>query len=114
MLVATIDRWKLDAGRRVLLREPADTEPAHRPAGGQHVERGDLLGKHRRMMAKCRRHEHAETDALGDRGKPGQRGVRLGQVGPRRADLRDLAEVIHHPDVIDSGGLGVRGDRAQM
>ena len=58
--------------------------------------------------------EHAETDPLGHRRQPRQRRVRLGYVGPGRADLRDLTKMVHHPDVLDAGRLGVRGDCAQM
>ena len=36
------------------------------------------------MVAEGRRHQHTEAHPLGDRGQPGQRGVRLGQVGPCR------------------------------
>ena len=69
------------------------------------------FGEHRGVMAERRRHQHAETDPLGDRCQPGQRRVRLRDVGPRRADLRDLTKVVHHPDVVDAGSLRVRSDR---
>ena len=65
-------------------------------------------------MAKGRRHQHAEANPLGHCRQPGERRVRLGQVGPRRTDLWDLPEVVHHPHLVDTCGLGVGGDRPEM
>lgn len=64
-------------------------------------------------MTKRRRHEHAEANPLGDCGQPSQRRVRLGEISPGRTDLRNLTEMIHHPDVVDAGGLRIGGDGAQ-
>ena len=106
--------WEVDAEGGVLLREPAQPEATDRPAVRQHVERGDRVGEHGRMTEERRRDEHAEPDPLGDTGQPGERGVRLGQVLPRRTDLRDLAQVVHHPDVLDAGRLGLGDDPLEV
>ena len=114
MRVPSIERGKVDPGRDVFLREPTDTEPTHRPTGRKHVERGDLLGEYRRMMPEGRRHEHTEPNPLGRGRQPRQRGVRLGQVRPCGTDLRDLAQVIHHPQLVDPGRFGGNSDRPEM
>ena len=91
-----------------------EPEPADRSTVRQHVERGDGVGEHGRMAQERRRDEHAEPDPLGDAGQPGERRVRLRQVLPRRTDLRDLAQVIHHPNVLDSGRLGLGDDPPEV
>ena len=65
-------------------------------------------------MEKRRRHQHTEAHPLGDGSDPGQRGVRLQEIGPRRTDLWDLAQMVHHPDVVDACRFGVHRDGPQV
>ncbi len=54
-----------------------------------------------------------EADPLRDRGEVGECRPALEHVLPRRPHLRDLAEVIHHPQRVEAGPLGPSSDVAQ-
>ena len=111
--IPSVDRRELDARGRVFLGEPSDAEAAHRSTARQHVDGCDLLGQRNRLMAKRRRDQHTEPYPFGGSRQPGQGDVGIGHVGPGRADLGDLTEVVHHPDVVDADSLCLRGDRTQ-
>jgi hypothetical protein len=57
--------------------------------------------------------ECAQPHPLGARGEPRQRRPALAEVVPRAADLRDLAEVVHHVERVEADGLGGDGDLPQ-
>ena len=56
--------------------------------------------------------ERAEPDALGHAREVGERGVALEHVLPLAPDLRDLEEVVHHPQAREARLLGGRADSA--
>ena len=53
-----------DAGLLVVGREPAGADPELDPSARQHVERGDLLGQHHRVLVVVVEHERADPQIV--------------------------------------------------
>ena len=88
-------------------------EPAVGAAARDHVERRDDLAELGNGTMRDRGDQRAESHPLGLRGEERQRRVALEHVVPRGAEHRDLAEVIHHPDALETGLLRGASDLAQ-
>src|SRR5215207_9211555 len=97
----------------MLLAVPGDAEAARRSPAAQNVDGGDDLAQVRDIAVRDAGDKGSEPPALGDGGQVSERRPALEEVLPRPPDLRDLPEVIHHPDGIEAGFLGGRGDAAQ-
>ena len=75
---------------------------------------GRDLGHQRRVAVGHAADQQAEVDRRGPRGERGEHRVALEHVVLRRADRRDLVEVVHHRDRAEAGVLGGRGDLDEL
>jgi hypothetical protein len=93
----------------VLALEPGGPDAAQSASAGEDVERRDDLGEVGDVPVGDARDKRAKPDALRHAGEVGERGVALEHVLPLPPDLRDLHEVIHHPQARKPGVLGRAG-----
>jgi hypothetical protein len=94
----------------VLLLEPAGADAAHRPAAGEDVERRDDASQVRHVAVGDARDERTEPRPRRASREEAECRHRLRQVLPRPADLRDLADVVHQPDRLETGLLRLGRD----
>ena len=106
-------RWVRDAEASVLLFVPrgADAEPGS--AAGEDVESRHGLDEGAGMPVGHAGHHGAQLDPFRLTRGERQGGVALEHVQLRRADHRDLVEVVHHPEGVQSGCISVTGDPAE-
>ena len=78
--------------------EPPRADTEDRAALAHHIEGGDRLGQKRRIAVGVAGDQRAQLDALGGGGQPAQRRVRLEHRLVRRAQRRQLVEVVHHEE----------------
>ncbi len=92
----------------MLTLEPGRPDPAHGPAAGQHVEGGDHLAEQGHVAVGDPRDERPEPGPVRDRRQVAERGVGLQHRVPLPPHLRDLDEVVHHPQGREARLLGRR------
>src|SRR5215217_5024218 len=106
-------RRELPAVEPVLALEPGRADPAQRAAARQHVERRDDLREVGDVAVRDAGDERAEPDPLRHSGEVGERRVAFEHVVPLAPDLRDLEEVVHHPEAREARLLGGAGELAE-
>ena len=91
------------------LRTPG-AEPDDRSPAAQDVERGNQLREVRNMAKRDRADEHAEANSVGHGRHVGECRVALEHRVPRPPDLRDLDQMIHHPEAVEPDVFGIACD----
>jgi hypothetical protein len=89
----------------------ADTE--HGPSARQHIEGRNRLGQQARLAVGDARNECVQRHRARLRGEKAECRVGLEHLVLRRADVRDLPEVVHDADSGEAGVLGIMGDADQ-
>ena len=110
LFVTGRDWWERDPVALMLLPIPSDAQTKVHPAPGKDIQRGHRLPQDHRMSVPDPGNECPQPDPAGDPRQECKRGVGLGNVLPLAADLGDLTEVVHHPQVVESGRFCPRGD----
>ena len=105
------ERREVPAVQPVLALEPGGAESAHGAPAGDDVERREDLGEVAEVAVRDAGDERAELHPLGHAGEVAERRVALEHVLPLAADLRDLQEVVHHPQAREAGAPRRRGRR---
>ena len=102
-LEALLQRREVEPVRLVLLLEPGRADAEHGTAAGDDVDRRRELGQQRRVAVGDAADQQAEVDRRRPRGERGEDRVALHHPVLRRADRRDLVEVVHHRDRAEAG-----------
>ena len=103
---ALAERRELPPVQPVLALEPGRPEPAHRAPTGHDVEGRDHFRQVSDVPVGDPGDERAQPDPLGHAGEVAERRVALEHVLPLAPHLRDLDEVVHHPEAREAGLLG--------
>src|SRR2546430_6160540 len=87
----------------MLLLEPSKAEPASGPATAEDVKGGDDLPEVGDVAVRDASDEGPNTHVVAGGGEIAERGPAVEHVVPRPAELRDLPEVVHDPEVVEAG-----------
>ena len=108
-LEALLHRWEVDAECHVLDVEPGGADAEERPAAGDDVECGHLLGEDRGVPVGHSGDQRAEHGRLGASRERAQQGVGLEHLGVGRAEEGELEEVVHDHDGVEAALLAGGG-----
>ena len=106
-LEALGERGERHAQPLVLLLIPGGADAEVRAPLREDIESGGGLDEDARMAIRDARHQRSQAQMIGAPGDEGQRAPALQHLVFWLANSGDLEEVIHHPEAVESGALGL-------